>query len=194
MRWISAACFSSVNRLAPRLPSRSPRDTLPALSLSSPAIRTDYGYRGGIRRSSPIANVVFTAMTLPVIGSVVVRTGTRGILRQVLEGGVYDARNLPPDLVDEAWLCGNLPGHPRAFLSLTRQWETWIEARAAYAAAELPITLVYGDHDWSRPDEREANARTCELPARSPSSAAAISRASISRSRWRAWFGTRPHV
>ena len=120
----------------------------------------DYGYRGGIRRSSPIANVVFTAMTLPVIGSVVVRTGTRGILRQVLEGGVYDARNLPPDLVDEAWLCGNLPGHPRAFLSLTRQWETWIEARAAYAAAELPITLVYGDHDWSRPDEREANART----------------------------------
>jgi len=118
----------------------------------------DYGRRGGIRRSSPLANVVFTAMTWPVIGSVVVRTGTKGILRKIMEGGVYDPRNLPSDLIDEMWACGNLPGHARAFLSLSREWKTWIAARAAYAAAELPITLVYGDHDWSRPGEREANS------------------------------------
>src|SRR3989442_3328389 len=121
----------------------------------------DYGLRGGIRRSSPLAKVVFTAMTWPVIGSVVVRTGTKGILRKVMEGGVYDRRNLPSDLIDELWACGNLPGHARAFLSLIRQWKTWIGARAAYTSvqAELPITLVYGDHDWSRPEEREANRR-----------------------------------
>jgi pimeloyl-ACP methyl ester carboxylesterase len=119
----------------------------------------DYGRRGGIRRSSPLANVVFTAMTWPVIGSVVVRTGTKGILRKIMEGGVYDSRNLPSDLIDELWVCGNLRGHANAFLSLSRHWETWIAARAAYAAAELPITLVYGDHDWSRVDEREANSR-----------------------------------
>jgi pimeloyl-ACP methyl ester carboxylesterase len=119
----------------------------------------DYGRGGGIRRSSPLANVVFAAMIWPVIGTVVARTGTKGILRKVMEGGVYDPRNLPPDLVDELWVCGRLPGHARAFLSLSRQWKTWIAARTAYSAAELPITLVYGDHDWSRPEDREANGR-----------------------------------
>jgi pimeloyl-ACP methyl ester carboxylesterase len=119
----------------------------------------DYGRRGGIRRSSPLANVVFTAMTWPVIGSIVVRTGTKGILRKIMEGGVYDPRNLPSDLIDEMWTCGNLPGHAHAFLSLSRAWKTWIAARAAYVSVELPVTLVYGDHDWSRPENREANSR-----------------------------------
>jgi pimeloyl-ACP methyl ester carboxylesterase len=119
----------------------------------------DYGRSGGIRRSSLLANVLFEAMTWPAIGSIVGRTGTKGILRAVMQGGVYDPDNLPPDLIDEMWACGKLPGHARAFLSLSRQWETWIAARAAYPAAELPIVLVYGDHDWSRPEDREANGR-----------------------------------
>jgi pimeloyl-ACP methyl ester carboxylesterase len=119
----------------------------------------DYGRGGGIRRSSMFANGLFAAMTWPVIGSIVVRTSTKGILRRVMRGGLYDPANLPPDLIDEMWACGNLPGHTRAFLSLTRQWESWISARAAYPAAGLPITLVYGDHDWSQPQDREANAR-----------------------------------
>jgi pimeloyl-ACP methyl ester carboxylesterase len=129
----------------------------------------DYGRGGGIRRSSLLANVLFAAATWPVIGSVLVRFTTRGLIRKIMEGGVYDRRNLPSELVDEMWRCGNLPGHSRAFVSLTRQWESWIAARAAYAAVQLPITLVYGKNDWSRPEEREANrrvlrsARTLEL-------------------------------
>src|SRR3977135_3208248 len=59
----------------------------------------DYGRRGGIRRSSLLANVLFAAMTWPVIGSVVVRTGTKGILRKVMQGGVYDPGKLPSDLI-----------------------------------------------------------------------------------------------
>jgi pimeloyl-ACP methyl ester carboxylesterase len=129
----------------------------------------DYGRGGGIRRSSPLAKVLFTAVTWPLIGSVVARTGTKGIIRKVMEGGVYDPGNLPSDLINEIWVCGKLPGHARAFRSLSRQWKTWIAARAAYAAAELPMMLVYGDDDWSRPEDREANrrvlrsARTLEL-------------------------------
>ena len=119
----------------------------------------DYGRWGGIRRSSPLANVLFTAMLWPVVGPIVVRAGTKGILRKVLEGGVHDPRNLPPDLVDELWECGALPGHGRAFRSLCRQWRTWIAARAAYSAIEMPVTLVYGDDDWSWPEDREANQR-----------------------------------
>jgi pimeloyl-ACP methyl ester carboxylesterase len=119
----------------------------------------DYGRWGGIRRSSPLANALFTAMLWPGIGSVVARTETKGILRRVLEGGLHDPRNLPTELVHELSRCGALPGHARAFRSLCLQWRSWIAARTRYAAINLPITLVYGEDDWSRPAEREANAR-----------------------------------
>jgi pimeloyl-ACP methyl ester carboxylesterase len=61
----------------------------------------DYGRGGGIRRSSRFANGLFAAMTSPVIGSIVVRTTTKGILRRVMRGGLYDPANLPSELIDE---------------------------------------------------------------------------------------------
>jgi pimeloyl-ACP methyl ester carboxylesterase len=120
----------------------------------------DYGRRGGIRRSSPLANVLFTAILWPGVGPIVARASTPGILRRVMEGGLYDASLLPAALIDEMYRCGRLPGHARAFRSLNMQWRTWVAARSRYREIGLPVTLVYGSDDWSRPDEREANART----------------------------------
>jgi pimeloyl-ACP methyl ester carboxylesterase len=119
----------------------------------------DYGRWSGIRRSSLLANVLFTAMLWPGIGPAVARSGNRWVLRQVMKGGLHDPRVLPASLVDDMYACGSLPGHARAFRSLNQQWRTWIAARAGYAKITLPVTLVYGSDDWSRPDEREANAR-----------------------------------
>jgi pimeloyl-ACP methyl ester carboxylesterase len=123
----------------------------------------DYGRWSGIRRSSLLANVLFTTMLWPGIGPVVARSGNRQVLRRVLEGGLYDPHALPASLVDEMHTCGSLPGHARAFRSLNQEWRTWIAARAHYAAITLPVTLVYGSDDWSHPSEREANARA--IPA-----------------------------
>ena len=35
--------------------------------------------------------------------------------------------------------------------------EGLIAARARYARINVPVTLVYSDHDWSRPSDRQAN-------------------------------------
>jgi pimeloyl-ACP methyl ester carboxylesterase len=56
--------------------------------------------------------------------------------------------------------CGLLPGHPRAFRSLSQHWRSWIAARAKYSSIELPVTLAYGEEDWSVPAERDANAES----------------------------------
>jgi pimeloyl-ACP methyl ester carboxylesterase len=32
-------------------------------------------------------------------------------------------------------------------------------ARAAYSTIQLPITLVYGEYDWSHREDREANVQ-----------------------------------
>src|SRR5262249_893791 len=119
----------------------------------------DYGRWGGIRRSSLLAKILFTAMLWPVFGSIVARAGTKGILRRVLEGGLHDSRKMSPKLIDELHQCGSVPGHARAFRSLSLHWGSWIAARARYPEIRMPITLVYGERDWSRPNEREANAK-----------------------------------
>jgi len=119
----------------------------------------DYGRWGGARRSSALNNVVFTTILWPVVGPVVARAGTKGLLRLVLAGGLHDRRKLPPGLADDIARCGRLPGHARAFRSLCRQWRSWLSARAQYGQISVPVTLVYGDEDWSRPAERHANAR-----------------------------------
>ena len=119
----------------------------------------DYGRRGGIRRSSPLANVLFTAMLWPAAGLVVAHAGTKAVLKRVLAGGLHDPQKLPDDLVDDMYRSGSRPGHPRAFRSLCQQWHSWISARDQYPSISMPVTLAYGDHDWSRPPEREANRR-----------------------------------
>jgi pimeloyl-ACP methyl ester carboxylesterase len=81
------------------------------------------------------------------------------VLQRVLEGGLHDPHVLPATLVDQMHRCGSLPGHARALRSLNQQWRTWIATRERYGAIAVPVTLVYGSDDWSRPSEREANAR-----------------------------------
>ena len=78
--------------------------------------------------------------------------------------GVYDTSTVGQDLVEELYRCGSEPGHARALRSLCRQWRTWIAARDEYPQIAVPVTLVYGDHDWSRPRERAANALSWRIP------------------------------
>jgi pimeloyl-ACP methyl ester carboxylesterase len=82
------------------------------------------------------------------------------MLRLVMTGGLHDRHKLPPDLVADMHRCGLLPGHAQAFRSLSLNWRSWISARAQYGAITTSVTLIYGDEDWSRPAEREANAHT----------------------------------
>ena len=119
----------------------------------------DYGRWGGARRGSPLNNAVFTTILWPILGPIVARAGTKGVLGLVMAGGLHDAQKLPPELVDDLARCGRLPGHARAFRSLCQHWRSWIAARARYGQISVPVTLVYGDDDWSRTAERDANAR-----------------------------------
>ena len=53
------------------------------------------------------------------------------------------------------YLVGNRPGHYRAFISLLRSAGRWEAATAAHRNIDVPVGLIWGDQDWSKPDERE---------------------------------------
>jgi pimeloyl-ACP methyl ester carboxylesterase len=119
----------------------------------------DYDRGRGIRRSSLLANVLFGLSNVPVIGGTVMRLRSFPISLGVLQGGVHRKGALPNSLVRELNAVGNRRGHYRALMSLIRHWPDWESARAEYGSVERPVLLLYGDHDWSHPDEREADRR-----------------------------------
>lgn len=119
----------------------------------------DYDQGRGLRRSSAIANVVFGLNDVPLIGSTVTRLRQYPVFRRVMEGGVDRKDALPPALVREMYEVGNRPHHYQAFMSLVAHWADWEKARAEYPNIDVPVLLIYGDHDWSSQDEREGNHR-----------------------------------
>jgi pimeloyl-ACP methyl ester carboxylesterase len=119
----------------------------------------DYDGGRGLRRSSALANVLFGLNDVPVLGATVNRLRQYPVVTQVFKGGVYRKAALPVGLAREMYLVGNRPGYSQAFMSLVHNWGSWEAARVEYRSIDRPTLLVYGDHDWSREDERAAEAR-----------------------------------
>ncbi len=117
----------------------------------------DYDGGRGIRRSSILANLLFGINNVPILGSTFTRLRAYPIVKRIFDGGVYRRSSMPPALAREMYTVGNRPGHYRAFMSLVRHWAGWERARSEYKSIERPVLLVYGDHDWSRVAEREAD-------------------------------------
>jgi pimeloyl-ACP methyl ester carboxylesterase len=115
----------------------------------------DYAKGRGMARSSFLARLFVALADLPVLGDTVMRLRQFFIMKSVLDGGVSDPRHISPELLKEMYLVGNRRGHYRAFLSLLRNAESWETATKAYSNIKIPVLLLWGDRDWSRPDERE---------------------------------------
>jgi pimeloyl-ACP methyl ester carboxylesterase len=119
----------------------------------------DYDAGRGLRRSSLLANTILALNNVPVLGGTVMRLRQFAIQKQIFQGGVKRNQSIPPALLKEMYRVGGRRGHYQAFMSLVHHWPEWEKARAEYGNIELPVLLLYGDGDWSRPEEREATAR-----------------------------------
>lgn len=115
----------------------------------------DYAKGRGMARSSFLARLFVALAGLPILGETVMRMRHFFVMKSILDGGVADPDHIPPELLMEMYLAGNRRGHYRAFLNLLRNAESWETARKAYSHIKIPVLLLWGDRDWSRPDERE---------------------------------------
>jgi pimeloyl-ACP methyl ester carboxylesterase len=116
-----------------------------------------YDFADGIKRANPLARLVVTNIRLPVWGQLFARLENKQILKGVLRGGLHDPGRLPDHYLDELRRVGGRPGYPAVARAIYRNLEGLIAARAGYADIDVPVTLVYGDEDWSRPSDRQAN-------------------------------------
>jgi pimeloyl-ACP methyl ester carboxylesterase len=118
-----------------------------------------YDYPNGLERGNWFARLIGTGVRLPGSGPIFARMENRVILRAVLRGGFADGSALPEDLLGELRRSGRRPGYPRVNRAIMRGLNGFVNARTRYAQVKVPVTLVYSEHDWSRPAEREHVAR-----------------------------------
>jgi pimeloyl-ACP methyl ester carboxylesterase len=118
----------------------------------------DRRYGDGVRRGNLFANIAIGSYAVPLFGAVNAALENRLFLRWVLSGGFYDKRNLPRDLLSEFDRVGRRRGYRYVERKTFAGWRSWSGARAHYKDIKAPVTLIYGDHDWSTPEDRRRNA------------------------------------
>jgi pimeloyl-ACP methyl ester carboxylesterase len=119
----------------------------------------DYARGRGMTRSSLWGWLITVASETAPIAGTVMRFRMFVIMKAVLEGGVADPRSIRAGLLKEMYAVGNRPGHYKGFISLLRNAATWEAATAGYGLIDVPVCLIWGSKDWSRPHEREHDRR-----------------------------------
>lgn len=115
----------------------------------------DERYGEGLRRGNLLANLIIGSLQLPLIGPFNAWIENEKVLGIIMGGGYHDWRKLPSDLLREFGLVAKRPGYKRMARRVLAGWRSWGKARDQYGGVRAPVTLIYGDSDWSRPAERE---------------------------------------
>jgi pimeloyl-ACP methyl ester carboxylesterase len=124
-----------------------------------------YDYPSGLERGNWFARLIGTGVRLPGSGPIFARLENRLILKGVLRGGFADHHALPEDFLGELRRSGRRPGYPTVNLAIMRSLTGFVNARRRYPQVTAPVTLVYSEHDWSRPAERNQVARQLDVVA-----------------------------
>lgn len=122
-----------------------------------------YDFPGGIVRSGLTARLIVPAIAAPVVGPLFAPVEPKPVLRTVMGGGLVDKTALSPDYLDEVAKVGRRPGYPVVARAVYRSLPSYIAARTHYSKVKAPIHMVYGEQDWSRSTDRQANRQL--LPA-----------------------------
>lgn len=116
-----------------------------------------YDYAGGGARSSLLARLIITGVIAPGIGPILARQEPKPVMRAILTGGLVDPAALREDYLDELLNVGRRPGYPTVARAIFRNLPSLIAARTRYPDVTAPVHFIYGEKDWSRPSDRQAN-------------------------------------
>ena len=108
----------------------------------------------GVRRANRFARFIIWSMSLPLVGSLFAALENKLILWFIFRGGVFNKKAITFSYVSllstSTRKSFNVYHTQNVFLNFI----SWTESKKCYSGLELPVTLVYGDHDWSLSKER----------------------------------------
>jgi len=116
-----------------------------------------YDYPGGIKRSSLLARLIISGVLAPGIGPKFAAIEPKPVMAAILRGGLGDKTALRDDYLEELLKVGRREGYPTVARAVYGNLPSLIAARSLYTSVTAPIEVIYGEHDWSRRSDREAN-------------------------------------
>ena len=131
--------------------------------LASNTYDYDKRYGDGVRRGNFLANFIIGNFAIPVHGAIFAALGNKFLLGMVLRGGLKAKSWMPKDLLTKINDAGKRKGFRYVERNVFAGWRSWGQARDRYATVKAPVTLVYGDHDWSTPEERNRTAAALKV-------------------------------
>ena len=114
-----------------------------------------YDYPSGLERGNLFARFIISSVRAPVMGPMFALMESRPIMKGIMRGGVVDNSALPDDLLVELRRSGRRKGYARVSRAIYRSLKGFEKARDRYRDVSVPVTLVYSEHDWARPAERD---------------------------------------
>ena len=114
----------------------------------------DTNFGEGVRRANLFARFIIWNMSLPFFGNFFAALENRLILWLIFRGGVYNKKAITYKYVSQLSTSTRKPGNVYHIRNVFLNFRSWTEAKKQYKKLSTPITLVYGEHDWSSPKER----------------------------------------
>lgn len=111
-------------------------------------------YADGIRRGNFIANFMMWNYSIPINGAIFATLENRFFLSLVMNGGVTNIKKIPTWLMKLFDKTGHRSGYGYLGRNILKNWRSWAKAPALYHQIKCSVTLVYGENDWSRNEER----------------------------------------
>ncbi len=119
----------------------------------------DTRYADGVRRGNFFSNIVIANYAIPIHGAIFAALENWLFLGLVMRGGLKNRSWLPNELLSKINSAGYRKGFRYVERNVFANWKSWGKARSLYAGIKSPVTLVYGDHDWSTLQERQRTAK-----------------------------------
>jgi pimeloyl-ACP methyl ester carboxylesterase len=114
-----------------------------------------YDYPSGLERGNLFARFIISSVRMPGLGPVFAAMENQPIMKGVMRGGIEDKSTLPDDFIVELRRSGRRKGYPKVSRAIYRSLKGFTRARDRYRDVSVPVTLVYSEHDWARPVERD---------------------------------------
>ena len=118
-----------------------------------------YDYPQGVERANLLASFIVKAMRIPIAGRLFSILANPPILGGIMGGGFHDPKKLPKHFVLEQLRSGRRAGYATAETDYLKALPSFIAAKDIYPRITVPVTLVYGDDDWSYPEDRAETAK-----------------------------------
>jgi pimeloyl-ACP methyl ester carboxylesterase len=116
-------------------------------------------YADGIRRGNFIANFVLWNFSIPVHGAIFAALENRFILGFVMNGGITKLKKMPTQLVKLFDKTGRKTNYRYVERNILKNWKSWAKAPELYNQITPPVTLIYGQNDWSSISERSETSK-----------------------------------